>query len=100
MKKELLVKVKNLESEIKNLDKQAKKYEEELQLAKAKLETVKNFKESSNSHEKLAYLEAAANLECIKNDLVNLNLMITFKLDDLQIYQNKIKENEENELTM
>lgn len=89
--KDLLIKIKKIKNEIRKLDSSSRELESIIENAKKELTNVKKFEKSDNSRDKMIYLEAARRYVCLKNDLVNTNLMITFKLDELEALQNKLK---------
>lgn len=91
--------IKKIKSEIKKLDKNTKYLEIEIKKAILEIDKVEKFKNSDNSREKMIYLEAVRMWTCLKNDLVNTNLMITFKLDELELLQSKLQAEEAQELS-
>lgn len=91
--------IKKIKSEIKKLDKNTKYLEIEIKKAILEIDKVEKFKNSDNSREKMIYLEAVRRSTCLNNDLVNTNLMITFKLDELELLQSKLQAEETQELS-
>lgn len=97
---ELSEKIKKLKYKIKKLNENSKNLEILIQKADEEISNVIHLKSSSNPREKMEYLEAVRVRACLKSDLVNNDLLITFNLDDLLACQEKLKLLNEKELTM
>lgn len=89
--KDLLIEIKKLRNELRKLDSSTRKLEAIIEESKRDIASVKKFEKSDNPRDKMIYLEAVRRWVCLKNDLTNTNLMITFKLDELEALQNKLK---------
>lgn len=98
--KELVEIIKKLKNKIRRLDHGAKELEILIKQASAKITKVEHLKESNNPRERMEYLEALRVVACLKNDLANTNLLITFSLDELEICQEKLKMLENKELSL
>lgn len=88
---ELMEIIKKIKAKIRKLDHNSKELEKLIKHASLEIPKVEHLKNSSNPRERMEYLEALRIVACLKNDLANTNLLITFNLDELQVCQEKLK---------
>lgn len=98
--KELVELIKKLRSKIRRLDHNARDLEALIKQASGEIAKVEYLKASNNPRERMEYLEALRVVACLKNDLANTNLLITFSLDELEVCQEKLKMLDSKELSL
>lgn len=97
---ELLEIIKKLKNKIKRLNNTASELESSIKEANSEILKFKHLKYSTDPREKMEYLETVRVWVCLKNDLANTKLLITFCLDELEACQEKLKFLENKELSI